>query len=324
MARPRVFVSSTFYDLKHIRSSIENFIEDLGYEPVLSEKGSIAYNPEIPLDESCYREAQNCDIFVIIIGGRYGSPTSDENKLTEKDFFFRYKSITRKEYESALNRDIPIYILMEKNVRSEYETYKQNRNNESINYAHVDSVNIFTFIEEILNQPKNNPIQQFEKHSEIEAWLKLQWAGLFQELIRTKKNNKELKEMNLQIEELSNINTTLKRYLEEVVTNIDQDKGQELINSETKRLKEERIRINLEDHISVRNYMSHSDKPLEYVVDIFTKSKTLNQLAKIYAEDNEEYDEGKRILTHWKSSESVVSRLNEVREILGLSELKFE
>ena len=43
MARPRVSVSSTYYDLKHIRASLSSFIESLGYESVLSEKGDIAY-----------------------------------------------------------------------------------------------------------------------------------------------------------------------------------------------------------------------------------------------------------------------------------------
>jgi hypothetical protein len=74
MAKPRVFVSSTFYDLKHIRSSLDIFIESLGFEPILSEKGDIAYSPDHPLDESCYREVQTSDIFVLIIGGRYGLP----------------------------------------------------------------------------------------------------------------------------------------------------------------------------------------------------------------------------------------------------------
>ena len=68
MAKPRVFVSSTFYDLKHIRSSLDIFIESLGFEPILSEKGDIAYSPDHPLDESCYREVQTADIFVLIIG----------------------------------------------------------------------------------------------------------------------------------------------------------------------------------------------------------------------------------------------------------------
>jgi hypothetical protein len=39
MAKPRVFVISTYYDLKHIRNSLEAFIESLGYDPVLFESG---------------------------------------------------------------------------------------------------------------------------------------------------------------------------------------------------------------------------------------------------------------------------------------------
>ena len=52
MAKPRVFISSTYYDLKHVRSSLENFVESLGFEAILSEKGSITYSHDIPLDES--------------------------------------------------------------------------------------------------------------------------------------------------------------------------------------------------------------------------------------------------------------------------------
>ena len=70
MARPRVFISSTYYDLKHLRSSLDNFVESLGFDAILSEKGKIAYTPDLPLDESCYREVGTADIFVLIIGGR--------------------------------------------------------------------------------------------------------------------------------------------------------------------------------------------------------------------------------------------------------------
>lgn len=41
MARPKVFVSSTYYDLKHIRASMEVFIESLGFDAILFEKGDI-------------------------------------------------------------------------------------------------------------------------------------------------------------------------------------------------------------------------------------------------------------------------------------------
>jgi hypothetical protein len=38
MAKPRVFVSSTYYDLKHIRASLELFIESLGFEAIFPRK----------------------------------------------------------------------------------------------------------------------------------------------------------------------------------------------------------------------------------------------------------------------------------------------
>ena len=41
MARPRVFISSTFYDLKQIRADLDNFIRSLGYDVVRNEEGAI-------------------------------------------------------------------------------------------------------------------------------------------------------------------------------------------------------------------------------------------------------------------------------------------
>ena len=67
MARPRVFISSTFYNLKQVRASLEEFVRAMGYDPVITD--NITYLPDQPLDESCYLEAASCDLFVLIIGG---------------------------------------------------------------------------------------------------------------------------------------------------------------------------------------------------------------------------------------------------------------
>ena len=318
MAKPRIFISSTFYDLKHIRSSLENFIDSLGYESILSEKGSIAYNPDIPLDESCYRELQSCDVFVLIIGGRYGSPTSSEDKTNIGDFYSRYESITKTEYENAVKKDIPVYILIEKAVYSEYDTFKRNRDNKTIKYAHVDSVNVFVFIEKILNQPRNNPIHQFEKHIEIEMWLKLQWAGLFQELIRKRKTESEIAELSKEVKELANINTTLKRYMEEIVSKTDNVKGTEIIKDEEKRLTKSRMINRFSEHIFVKEMTELSNFTLEEAKEMISKPNTFEELAKIYAEKNHEKDEGERLIEFWKSSEFVQKEFNQLRSILGL------
>src|SRR5438093_238752 len=49
MAKPRIFISSTYYDLKHIRDSLAVFVDRLGFEPILSEKGNIADLADRPL-----------------------------------------------------------------------------------------------------------------------------------------------------------------------------------------------------------------------------------------------------------------------------------
>jgi hypothetical protein len=239
MARPRIFVSSTYYDLKYIRASLDLFIKSLGFDPILSEKGDIAYTSDRPLDESCYREVENSDVFVLIVGGRYGSEASAGSKQP-KDFFDRYESITKKEYESAVEREIPVYVLIEKSVYAEYQTFVRNKSAKGINYAYVDSVNVFLLIEDILAKPRNNPVQPFEKFEDIEAWLREQWSGLFRELLRRQSQQQQLAGLSQQVLQLKETNETLKKYLEAVMRGAGKQATSKLIKSEERRLSEVR------------------------------------------------------------------------------------
>lgn len=326
MARPRVFVSSTFYDLKHIRSSLEQFIEALGYEAVLSEKGSIAYDPDLPLDESCYREATHADIFVLIIGGRYGSIASAEGRDTPKDFYERYVSITKREYESAVQRDIPIYILVDRAVQTEYETFQKNRGRGDITYAHVDSVNVFLLIDAILNQSHNNPVHQFERHSEIATWLREQWGGLFKEMLARRAEQHQLASLADQVKGLQEINATLKTYLEEIVSRVsNREVAKKLIKQEDKRLSESQQMQAFAKHPWVKELVEiRGVATLEKAKQVFAEATSIEHFARLLqALDPKSYD-AERLTVGWRSPDEFGrKRVNEARQILGLPAIDY-
>lgn len=317
MAQPRIFISSTYYDLKHIRSSIDNFIESLGFESVLSEKGNIAYSPDAPLDESCYREAMTADILVIVIGGRYGSAASTEDKKPGKKFYERFDSITRKEYESAADRDIPTYIMIEANVYSEYQTFLRNKKNKQIEYAHVDSVNIFLLIEEILAKPRNNPIQTFERFSDIESWLREQWAGLFRELLHRMSGNQQIATLSAQVDALSAINETLQRYLEVVVTKISPDDAGPLIATEQKRLKDIEINDRLKHNRFFIGALSTTDVTVEMYRTALENTESFIEFAKMI-EKNTGYNNSEESILEYNAAVPIRD-INDAREILNKS-----
>lgn len=324
MAKPRVFISSSFYDLKHVRSSLEVFISSLGFDPVLSEKGAIVYSPDIALDESCYREAKACDIFVLIVGGRYGSEAGESAGLDPKDFYENYESITRKEYESAIDANIPTYILIEKNVMSEYETFKRNRDNMSIKYAHVDSVNVFGFIDYIVARPKNNPIFHFEFSSEISTWLREQWAGLFRELIRTRSDRSQLSSLAGQVSDLANVSSTLKRYLEEVVARVgNKEEAKEIIDEEEAKLTSSRMLAELAKLSPIKD-LDTIDVKTEKAREIFAAATSLNDLARRVEKVTNGKVNARNAIRHWRANPDIAQNMNDVRKLLELPFLDFE
>lgn len=221
MAKPRIFISSTYYDLKHIRNSLESFIDGFGYESVLFESGDIPFSHHKPLDDSCYKEIEMCHMLVLIIGGRYGSSiSSEENNLPEEELekhYHHFNSITKKEYDTAKDLDLPVYIFIEKGVAAEFQTYKENRENTSINYAHVDSVNIFKLIESIHDQKRNNLVREFEKFDDISSWLKEQWSGLFFIFLSARTSESNLESLSRQIGSLEATANALKDYSESII-----------------------------------------------------------------------------------------------------------
>jgi hypothetical protein len=204
VAIPRVFVSSTFYDLKYIRENLKYFIKTLGYDPVLSEEGNVYYDPATDTTESCINEVPSCQMLVLIIGGRSGG-----------DYKGTGTSITNNEYREAVRDKIPVFALVDTSVLSDYNVYRKNIPNKSVDeakiqYPAVDDIRVFQFIEEVRTGSVNNALNPFSDFSDIESYLKQQWAGMmFSSLTQNNEDQRvadtlsELTEMSEKIEFLS-------------------------------------------------------------------------------------------------------------------------
>jgi len=204
MAIPRVFISSTCYDLKYIRENLRYFIKTLGYEPILSEDGNVFYNPALHTHDACITEIPNTQLFVLIIGGRFGGRFKDSAS-----------SITNAEYREAVRLKIPVFALVDAAVYNEHHLYVQNRKNSEIDlgklvFPAVDSTKIFDFIDEVRSSTVNNALVPFRDFGDIESYLRQQWAAMVFEFLSFRNENRRvadtlstLAEMNSRIEMLS-------------------------------------------------------------------------------------------------------------------------
>lgn len=183
MAAPKVFVSSTCFDLSEIREQLSKFIRSFGFEPVLSEHGDVFYKPEFHTHESCLREISNCHLFVLIIGGRFGG----------EYVYDKTKSITNAEYLAARHCNLPIFTYVRSNVLANHHIYAQNKKKDfvtNIDYPAIEkqehAIDIFQFIDDVRRSPVNNAFESFVNFQDIEAHLRKQWAGLFFDLLRSR------------------------------------------------------------------------------------------------------------------------------------------
>ena len=238
---PRVFVSSTYYDLKHVRERLEKFIEGYGFEPVLFESDKIVYQPNKDIDRSAYYEIELCHVMILIIGGRYGTSATPDLSADQKQHYDNeFVSITRKEFETAHEKNIPALIFIEKSVYSDYETYLENQaffdaaskeDLEKFRFAHVDDMQVFKFIDLV----KSRPVKTFEKVEEIEEYLKSQFAGYFYLYLESLKGKSEEKKILDSVSELNSITLRMNEMLNSVgkqVLRNDEKEYQKVIDSQ--------------------------------------------------------------------------------------------
>jgi len=225
MAIPRVFISSTCYDLSEVRDALVTFIKSFGFEDALSERGDVFYHPDLHTHESCIREISNCHLLILIIGGRFGGTyTADTSK-----------SIVNAEYEAARKLNIPVFTFVKKDVLHDHKLFERNKNNADIVYPSIEKKeyanNIFEFINVVRKSPINNGLFDFQFSRDIEEMLKKQWAGMFYEYLSDKANKAKLESANQTLSQLNTMSKKIEELVENIYRKVDETQADTVIEN---------------------------------------------------------------------------------------------
>jgi hypothetical protein len=82
----RVFLSSTIYDFRDLRSALRFWFEELGYEVLMSEVSDFERRPDSNTFDACFEAIHYCDFYVLLVGERYGSIFQDGISVTNQEF----------------------------------------------------------------------------------------------------------------------------------------------------------------------------------------------------------------------------------------------
>lgn len=98
----QVFVSSTYTDLIEERQAAVQAILDAGHIPAGMELFKAGNESQL---KTIYKWIDESDVYMLILGGRYGSIEAKSGK-----------SYTQLEYEYALSKDIPVFAVVLSNL----------------------------------------------------------------------------------------------------------------------------------------------------------------------------------------------------------------
>ncbi|MGF6445367.1 DUF4062 domain-containing protein [Paraburkholderia youngii] len=218
MPIPRVFVSSTCYDLADERDGLSAFCSDFGFDVALSERGDVFYHPDLHTHVSCTREVSTCQLFVLVIGGRFGG----------KYVADKTKSITNAEYASARELGIPIFTFVKQDVLNDHNLWQKNKDQpfaSQITYPSIDkqehAQEIFSFIDQVRLAPTNNGFFGFRLSKEIFGYLRKQWASMFFEYLQNRALSRQLSATNETLASLTAASDKIEEIVRNIYRNVD-------------------------------------------------------------------------------------------------------
>jgi hypothetical protein len=272
---------------------LKSFIEDYGFQAVLSEYGDIFYDYKKHIQDACLEEINKCQLFILIVGNNYGSVYHNNPVDSEPD------SVTLQEFKKSIESDLSKHIFVNRDVDHDYRNYKKLLNKHiekslehDVQYTDedIDRIRtifgktymfpedsyryIFRFLD-ILNEPKtNNGIETFDSFNDIREHLRKQWSGLVYDYL--------MKNKIVGLNELAIVNgklTSIDIKLNKLVKSMSSDKPSK---TSIKRLANE---INLEEIEQIKKQIFDS----------------LNSL--LYNDNDDEFSEHRRVIFREKWDE---------------------
>jgi hypothetical protein len=163
MAKPRIFLSSTCFDLSDARAALTRFLEGYGFEVLNSQDKKFGVKPKVHSHDACLEMMQNADYVVLIIGGRRGGTYVGSDK-----------SITNEEIKAAQKLERPVFAFLDKGVEALRQTY---RKNPAADFKPaVDDNRVFDFVDWVASGHEDNWLRPFDNVTDIQDALRAQFA----------------------------------------------------------------------------------------------------------------------------------------------------
>ena len=171
----KIFISSTVKDFGPVRAELKKLLSQDGTEVLLSEDGDFPVEPGQTSHDACLAALRDCNVFVLLIGHRYGGEYLNQNK-----------SITWREWDEAMSCGLSPIVLVRKtaNERAQQAATLRRKileDNPMMTVAECDSV-----IEEqdpfktSSTQQRFAGVQRFidtVRKGHIDNWCHLDWDG---------------------------------------------------------------------------------------------------------------------------------------------------
>ena len=169
MSKPRIFLSSTCYDLKALREHLREKIEGMGHELLASEYSSFPISPDLTTIENCKKVVrEHADLLVLIVGGKRGSLDATGTR-----------SVVNAEYLEARSRGIDSFVFVDKQVLDLLPIYLKNP---AADFSPtVDHAEVFKFVADL--KAESRWIYSFTKTEDIIITLQTQLSVFLRMLI---------------------------------------------------------------------------------------------------------------------------------------------